>query len=153
MKNIFRIVILVIFAFSQLLIVFSANAQNAPGKVLPRVDDEAAYTERNTEETAETAAKTMRDEADAYPQKLWIFLFGVYLFLLVFNLYFGLESGRKQWFWEAAYTFLAVFAWDNLDIGRNNAWFPGVVMEAGIIIYASYLYLLGKKSKSEISGA
>lgn len=116
-------------------------------ETIPRVDEEAAYTERYTEEIRE--GKTAVDNSADYSLNFWMFLFGVYLFLLIFNLSFEFGKRRElQWFWETVYTFLAIFAWDNLDVGRTNPWFPAVVMESGVIIYAFYFYFLNKKLDS-----
>jgi hypothetical protein len=105
-------------------------------EVIPRIDDEAASIVREDKNIV-GASKT----DGAFSQNFWVFLFGVYLFLLIFNLSanFGKEK-KLQWFWISVFTFLAVWAWDNLDISRNNDWFPAVVMESGIIIYIFYLY-------------
>ncbi|MFH0969523.1 MAG: hypothetical protein V1804_03390, partial [Patescibacteria group bacterium] len=134
-------IILLLAAFLQAGFAFSASAQNAPGKVLPRIDDEAAYTER----PAFTPKEATADKGDIYPQKFWVFLFGAYLFILLFNLSFGFKSGKTQWFWEIVYTFLAIFAWDKLDVARNNIWFPKIIAETGIIIYLFYFYHLQKR--------
>ena len=127
--------------FVQDCFAFSAGAQNAHGKVLPRIDDEAASTVREYSDSI-----SLSKEKDAYPQNFWVFLFGTYVFLMIFNLSFDLEKKKKlQWFFEAILTFLAIFLWDNLDITRDNSWFPAVVLESGIIIYAFYGYFFRKK--------
>ena len=120
---------------------FSASAQNAQGKVLPRIDDEAASTVRELSDSI-----SLSKEKNVYSQDFWVFLLGVYVFLMIFNLSFDLEKkDRLQWFFEAILTFLAIFVWNNLDISRDNSWFPAVILESGMIIYAFYFYFFKKK--------
>lgn len=130
----------------------SENESQNP-EVTPRIDEEAAMTVR--EKVMVSGEEEMKSETQkkaTYSEQFWVFIFGVYLFLLVFNLSFNFEKSKKiQWFWEAFYTFLAVFAWDRLDFPRTNGWFPGAVMEAGIIIYAAYFYFLNNKIRAEKS--
>ena len=108
-------------------------------KVIPRIDEEAAATIKATNEN------TLKEEKNIYSQNFWAFLFGAYVLLLIFNLSFDFEKKRKlQWFLEAFLTFLTIFIWDQLDFGRNNSWFPAVILESGIIIYAFYYYFFEK---------
>ena len=140
-KSFFVFIILAFFV--QINFAFVANAQNAVGKVVPKIDDEAAYAEKG-----DGNLKVENRNNVVYSQNFWVFLFGVYVFLLIFNLSFDFEKKKKlQWFWEAALTFLAIFVWDNLDAGRTNNWFPGIVLESGIIIYGFYLYFHSKMLK------
>ena len=41
------------------------------------------------------------------------------------------------------------FGFLKADDGRSNSWFPGVVLESGIIIYAFYFYFLDKKLRTK----
>ncbi len=132
--------------------------ENQGPDITGRIDEEAAMTVR---EEIKVSREKMGDEnfsesrnlkKEIYSEQFWVFIFGAYLFLLVFNLSFNFQKSQKiQWFWEAFYTFLAVFVWDQLDFPRTNSWFPGAVMEAGIIIYAAYFYFLNNKIKTEKS--
>jgi hypothetical protein len=144
-----------------------ANVPSAKNKVIPRIDDEAASTVKPAR-NATPARNASQFEAggqsvaggdlgsesgnlngNIYSQNFWMLLFGAYLFLLIFNLSFEFGKKKKlQWLWEAILTFLAIYVWDNLDISRSNSWFPGVVLESGIIIYAFYFYFLDKKLKN-----
>ncbi|MFA5777086.1 MAG: hypothetical protein WC906_01450 [Parcubacteria group bacterium] len=125
-----------------------ASQERSQVKVVPRIDDEAAYTERNTEEINGNKLEIDKNNNEAvYSQNFWMLLFGAYLFLLIFNLSFEFGKKKKlQWFWEAVFTFLAVYVWDNLDSSRSNTWFPAVILESGIIIYGFYFYFFSKKS-------
>lgn len=121
--------------------------------VIPRIDDEAASIVRDKDGkiVEEKGAGMMAGKnKSGYSQNFWMLLFGAYLFLLIFNLSFDFKKKNKiQWFWEALFTFLAIYVWDNLDIGRDNSWFPGVILESGVIIYAFYFYFLDKKSMAK----
>jgi len=129
---------------------YFADANNGPGKVLPRIDDEAAYSERPPF-ASEEASVGKGNNSSIYSQNFWVFLFGTYIFLMIFNLSFDLEKKKEiQWFLEAFLTFLAIFAWDNLDIARDNSWFPPVILESGIIIYGFYLYFMRKRLNLDI---
>lgn len=115
-------------------------------KPIPRIDDEAASTVKKNKVEKAIYTKVPENKGDVYSQNFWMLLFGFYLFLLIFNLSFEFEKKQKvQWFWEAVLTFLALYAWDSLDIARSNTWFPGIILESGIIIYAFYFYFLDKK--------
>lgn len=129
----------------QVEVVSSSDSKDNAKKAIPRIDEEAAYTEktdRNLRVEKESKA------VNAFSQNFWVFLFGAYVALLIFNL--SVDFGKKQkiqWFLESAITFLAIFAWDQLDAGRTNRWFPAVVLESGIIIYIFYLYFRSKMLK------
>jgi hypothetical protein len=115
---------------------------------IPRIDSEAASIVREDKSGVSLSENVSVGRKNIYSQNFWMLLFGAYLFLLIFNLSFEFEKKQKlQWFWEALFTFLAIYVWDNLDIGRNNSWFPGAVLESGVIVYAFYFYFLDKKSK------
>lgn len=128
-----------------------SKASNGPGKVVPRIDNEAASIVREDKAEKSVLAKTSLGEESIYSQNFWVFLFGIYIFLMIFNLSFsfkaksnsGVES-ELQWFWESVLTFLAIFTWDKLDLFRENSWFPAVILESGIIIYGFYLYFIKK---------
>jgi len=121
-------------------------------KVIPRIDDEAASIVREDKVEKPFIAEVSADKGNIYPQNFWMLLFGAYLFLLIFNLSFEFGKKKKlQWFWEAVFTFLAIYVWDNLDVSRSNSWFPGVVLESGIIIYAFYFYLHTKMLEKQAS--
>ena len=118
-------------------------AQNSPGKILPgRIDEKAAFAVREENVTREI-------DCTQWPEKFWVFLFGAYLFLLVFNLSFGLKNKKKvQWFWELLITLLALWTWKELDVCELNRWFFYCVLESGVIIYFFYAYsLLVSKEK------
>jgi len=122
-----------------------ARVGNDAEKKVPRIDDEAAYCERSSF-VSEEALASKEGESIVYPQNFWMFLFGAYIFLMIFNLSFDFgKRDNLQWFWEAALTFLAIFVWDNLDVARVNSWFPGVILETGIIIYGFYFYFFREK--------
>lgn len=128
--------------------------ENQISKATPRIDEEAAMTVREkvmvSGEEKEIVSETRKKAT--YSEQFWVFIFGAYLFLIVFNLSFNFKKSQSiQWFWEALYTFLAVFVWDRLDFPRTNGWFPGAVMEAGIIIYLAYFYFLNNKIMTEKS--
>lgn len=152
--------ILLFTAFSQVCFNSAASAQNAQLKVIPRIDDKAAYTERNTNEidrnSAEINSQSKNNPSIAgnksgiYPMNFWVFLFGAYAFLLLFNLAFDFEKTEKmRIFLEMAYTFLAIFMWDKLDAARENPWFPRIVIETFAIVYALYFYFFKKKLKAD----
>lgn len=85
------------------------------------------------------------------PVGIWVLLLATYLFLLIFNL--GLTFGRRssvQWFWETAYTVLALMSWFLLDQIRTNLWFPLYVMALGVLIYLFYLYFFWEKRKLDL---
>jgi hypothetical protein len=132
------------------------QAQNPiSAKECPVVYDNKAYTDQNNIPRIDSEAASIvredgsRRQGNTYSQNFWMLLFGAYLFLLIFNLSFEFEKKEKlQWFWESLFTFLAIYVWDNLDVGRVNSWFPGAVLESGIIIYAFYFYFLDKKTKA-----
>jgi hypothetical protein len=150
------IIFLAIFSLQPVFTCVSRADNNSSREVIPRIDEEAAYTERSLPaEEKKDSEKPVRiidrrpettESGNIYSQNFWVFLLGAYLFLLVFNLSsnfkFNSTPGvdRIQWFWVSIFTFLAIFAWDKLDIPRTNAWFPKAVIEIGIIIYAFYLY-------------
>jgi hypothetical protein len=131
-------------------------AQNSPGKILParnaspieadgsgRIDEKAAFAVR--EENAIREIDCLK-----WPEKFWVFLFGAYLFLLVFNVSFGLKRKKRQWFWELLITLLTLWTWKELDVCQMQRWFYYCVLESGVIIYGFYLYsfsLLGKKEE------
>ena len=146
----------------------SVLAQNSAGKILPirnvlparsdatfsgepieasrpgRIDEKAAFSVQEND---------TGQEADSikFPEKFWAFLFGVYLFLLVFNLSFGLKDKKKiQWFWELLLTLLVLWTWKKLDPGQNFRWFYYCVIESGVIIYFFYAYsfLRSKKERN-----
>jgi hypothetical protein len=127
---------------------YSNNQSNQ--EIIPRIDDEAACVVRECKgKNNEAVVAKGNAFNNKYSINFWTFLFGTYIFLLIFNLSFGFGKKRDpQWFWEAVYTYLAIFVWDKLDPGRINPWFPGVVLESGIIIYLFYFYLLSKKNNS-----
>src|SRR3989339_876433 len=110
-------------------------AQNSAGKILSgRIDEKAAFAVREEGVTKEI-------DCDQWPEKFWVFLFGAYLFLLVFNLSFGLKNKKKiQWFWELLITLLALWTWKKLDVCEMQPWFYYCVIESGVIIYFFYLY-------------
>ena len=115
-------------------------------KSIPRIDDEAASIVKEDEVEKPISIKAPEKKGNIYSQNFWMLLFGFYLFLLIFNLSFEFGKKKKlQWFWEAVFTFLAIYVWDNLDITRSNTWFPGVILESGMVIYAFYFYFLNKK--------
>jgi len=117
-------------------------AQNSPGKIFPaRIDEKAAFAVREENITREI-------DCAKWPEKFWIFLFGIYLFLLIFNLSFGLKEKKRQWFWELLLTLLALWTWKKLDICEIHRWFYYCVLESGVIIYFFYAYsLLTSKEK------
>lgn len=122
----------------------SALAQNSAGKILPgRIDEKAAFAVREENVTREI-------DCDQWPEKFWIFLFGVYLFLLIFNLSFGLKNKKKiQWFWELLITLLALWTWKKLDVCEMQPWFYYCVLESGVIIYFFYAYSLLTSKEEE----
>jgi hypothetical protein len=140
-------------------------AQNSSGKVLParnasparsdatfsgepietggsgRIDEKAAFAVREEGATQEI-------DCDQWPEKFWVFLYGAYLFLLVFNLSFGLKKKKIQWFWESLITLLALWTWKELDVCQMQRWFYYCILESGVIIYFFYAYfLLASKKK------
>ncbi len=134
------------------MLIIMSPAMTLGNEVAPRIDEEAASIVKNEKgEVVEEKGVNSRVEKieSIYTQNFWMLLFGAYLALLIFNLSFDFEKREDlQWFWEAALTFLALYTWDNLDAFRSNSWFPGVVLESGIIIYAFYFYFLDKKLKA-----
>ncbi len=119
-------------------------------KTVPRIDDEAASIVKEDKVEKPISVKAPEKRDNVYSQNFWMLLFGFYLFLLIFNLSFEFGKKKKlQWFWEAVFTFLAIYVWDNLDVTRLNTWFPGVVLESGIVIYAFYFYFLDKEGSKE----
>jgi hypothetical protein len=70
------------FAFPALAGSLEKGNQNK--EIVPKIDSEAAFIvrEKNAEKEMDNAK---------FPEKFWIFLFGAYLFLLVFNLSLGLK--------------------------------------------------------------
>jgi len=110
-------------------------AQNSAGKIFSgRIDEKAAFAVREENVTREI-------DCEEWPEKFWISLFGAYLFLLVFNLSFGLKNKKKiQWFWELLITLLALWTWKKLDVCEMQPWFYYCVIESGVIIYFFYLY-------------
>ena len=118
------------------------SAQENVEKNVPRIDDEAASIVRKPKKVSPVH----------YSLNFWTFILGSYVFLLIFNLSFDFEKKKGiQWFWEAAFTFVAIFTWDKLDVLRENRWFPGVLMEIGVIIYLFYFYFMRNKLKSGTS--
>lgn len=118
-------------------------AQNSPGKILPgRIDEKAAFAVREENVTREI-------DCEKWPEKFWVFLFGAYLFLLVFNLSYGLKNKNKiQWFWELFFTLLALWTWKKLDACEMQRWFFYCILETSVIIYFFYAYsLLASKEK------
>jgi hypothetical protein len=82
------------------------------------------------------------------PVEIWVLILAEYLFLLIFNL--GFTFGRRntvQWFWETAYTVLALASWFLWGQSRTNIWFPLYVMALGVLIYLFYLYFFWEKQK------
>jgi hypothetical protein len=128
------------FAFPALAGSLEKGNQNK--EIVPKIDSEAAFIvrEKNAEKEMDNAK---------FPEKFWIFLFGAYLFLLVFNLSFGLKDKKKiQWFWELLFTLLALWTWKKLDPNQTYGWFYYCVLESGVIIYFFYVYsLLVSKGK------
>jgi hypothetical protein len=119
-------------------------AQGSPGKILPgRIDEKAAFAIREENVTREI-------DCTKWPEKFWIWLFGAYLFLLVFNLSYGLKNKNKiQWFWELFFTLLALWTWKKLDACEMQRWFFYCVIESGLIIYGFYLYSFLTSKKKE----
>lgn len=162
MKKFFLILIIVasgFLFFTKLVLAEDANMKigveikknEIQEEKIPRIDDEAASIVKNDkgEVLEENLKETINEERqNRYSTDFWIFLFGAYLFLFIFNLSFDFAKTKEaHWFWEFFYTFLAVFVWDQLDFERKNSWFPGVVMESAIVIYAFYFYFLRKRLK------
>lgn len=161
-KNYLIFAILLSVIFLQADFISTASAQNAQLKVIPRIDDKAASTERNTNEIdgnsaeinsrSKTDPPMARNKSGIYPLNFWVFLFGAYVFILIFNLSFDFEKTRKMHlFWEMAYTFLAILAWDKLDAARENSWFPRIVIETFAIVYTLYYYFFKKKLSAGFS--
>ncbi len=101
----------------------------------PRIDEEGAFISR------EDYSLEKEIICGAFSENFWIFLFGVYLFLLVFNLSAQpKKSGAIRWFWELIFTFLALGTQEKLDPGGCYRWFSFCVVETGVIIYSFYLY-------------
>lgn len=120
---------------------FQVNVDYSKTKPIPRIDEEAAMIERER-----PLERKMETSENKYSTDFWIFLFGSYLFILIFNLAFDFTKTKNfHWFWEVFYTFLAIFIWDQLDYARANSWFPGIVMETVIVVYAFYFYFLKKR--------
>jgi len=135
----------------------ATSAQNSAGKILParnassieadgsgRIDEKAAFVVREEGVTREI-------DCEKWPEKFWVFLFGAYLFLLVFNLSFGLKNKKKiQWFWELLITLLALWTWKELDVCQRQIWFYYCILESGVIIYFFYAYyfLTSKKERT-----
>ena len=117
----------------------------------PRIDQEAASVEKETakENTGEKNYEILLDEnrnCRSLPQNFWLLIFAAYLFLIIFNLLYEFEEREDpQWFWESAYTLLALLAWYNFDACRLHSWFPATILETGIIVYSFYLYFLRKR--------
>jgi len=118
-------------------------AQNSAGKILSgRIDEKAAFAVREEGVTKEI-------DCDQWPEKFWVFLFGAYLFLLVFNLSFGLKNKKKiQWFWELLITLLALWTWKKLDVCQMHPWFYYCILESGVIIYFFYAYSCRRRASS-----
>ena len=112
-----------------------------------RIDEEAASIEKNEKgEVVEETGTVAKKNESQYSKSFWLFLLTAYVFLLLFNLTFNFEKEQKvQWFWEAVYTFLAIFVWDQLDFKREFEWYPGAIMQVGIVIYVFYFYFFRKK--------
>lgn len=148
MKNklvLFSIMFLALF-LCQSVFSYVSKASNELSKIVPRIDDEAASIVREDKAEKSVSTKILLGEENIYSQNFWMFLFGAYVFLMIFNLSFDFEKQRKiQWFLEAFLTFLAIFVWDQLDFERVNSWFPAVILESGIIIYGFYLYFMRKR--------
>ncbi|MDO8529257.1 MAG: hypothetical protein Q7S18_01155 [bacterium] len=149
MKKFHLIFSIFLFAIlSQAGFAFPANAQNAQLKIIPRIDNEAASTEkinRNSVDINRDLVVNNGNRKDIYPMNFWVFLFGAYVFILIFNLSFDFEKTQKmRLFWEIGYTFLAIFVWDKLDLAKENPWFPRIVIETFAIVYALYYYFFKK---------
>ncbi|HCP09060.1 MAG TPA: hypothetical protein DIT25_04680, partial [Candidatus Moranbacteria bacterium] len=104
------------------------------------------------------AASVMAEDGSAgssekvLPAKIWIYLLFAYCFLKVFNLSFRFqESAGIRWAWEAAYTFLALFAWSAWDKSADFVWFPLYVLKLGILIYLAYLYFFARKKSADLA--
>ena len=125
-----------------------ANAESQDSAI-PRVDEKASCVVKECGDVfSQNIAPTSNE--NQFSNHFWIFLLGAYVFLLIFNFSFDFQKAKSpQWFWEAVFTFLAIFTWDNLDVARANAWFPGTLVEMAVIIYLYYLYFLRKKLKNK----
>lgn len=142
-KGVIFLAILGLFlSFSAPVWAGSMEKGNQNKEIIPKIDSEAAFSVRE---------KNIGQKADSekFPEKFWVFLFGVYLFLLVFNLSFGLKKKKKQWFWELLITLLALWTWKKLDPSQNFRWFYYCILESSVIIYFFYLYSFLTSSKKE----
>lgn len=86
-----------------------------------------------------------------WPVGIWVLLLATYLFLMIFNL--GSTFGKRntiQWFWEAAYSVLALGSWFLWDGCRENLWFPLYVMALGVLVYVAYLHFFWEKQKQDL---
>jgi hypothetical protein len=103
-----------------------------------RIDDEAAMIA--VEESLQAKV------CFSLPVEVWVFLLGMFLVLLVFNLSYNFEYAKHiQWGWELGLFFLTFLVWIIWDKCHAYIWFPLSVMKGGLIIYTLYLYLYDKK--------
>lgn len=110
----------------------------------PTVGEEAASIEK--EEGEKINSRDLISSCNSLPENMWILVFGAYLFLLVFNLTYGIDKEKgTRWFWEALYTILALLAWESFDECRTNTWFPKITIMTFAIIYLYYLYYFNNK--------
>jgi hypothetical protein len=131
---VFLAILWLVLGFAFPVLAGSLEKSNQNKEIVPKIDSEAAFIvrEKNAEKEMDSAK---------FPEKFWVFLFGAYLFLLVFNLSFGLKDKKKiQWFWELLFTLLALWTWKRLDPSQTYLWFYYCVLESGFIIYGFYLY-------------
>lgn len=115
------------------------------GDSTPRIDTEAAAVVKE-DGTVKKVALCL-----SLPENAWVLLVGVYIALIIFNLTYKIREEKNiRWFWESLYTILALLAWYYFDECRTHNWFPPVIIETGLIIYAFYLYYFNKpKIKKE----
>lgn len=79
-------------------------------------------------------------EAHTLPVALWTFLLVAFVALLAFNLGYGLWKRLPlQWGWESVYALLFLLGWFVWDESRQAIWFPFLLLETGLIVYAIYL--------------
>lgn len=160
--------IIIFLAIFGLVLGFSTSvlAQSSPGKILPARNasparSDAAFSGESIEAGGpgridEKAAFAVREEGltreidcEKWPEKFWVFLYGAYLFLLIFNLSFGLKDKKKlQWFWELLITLLVLWTWKELDVCQMQRWFFYCVLESGVIIYFFYAYSRLRRASS-----
>lgn len=149
-----------LIVFSVVVFVDRAQAQEDPNQVInyevekerlspdspfldqsPRIDEEAAFQEKTDAGQENYQVLSHKAICRTLPQNMWVLTLAAYVFLLIFNLTYGIDPKQKtRWFWEALYTILALLAWYTFDECKSNTWFAQSVILIGLTIYFFYLY-------------